>query len=91
LDDALGIDGETGVVIWQDRSNHNHATIASARGSLVKGTLYFGYNAVTIGGTPGQMGSQVIVGAMEVRSTADLNIAYAGRDRSASHRSVLVE
>jgi hypothetical protein len=89
--DMIGVDGESGVVIWQDRDNHNHATLLGASDSLVKGTLYFGYNAVTIGGTPAQMGNQVITGALEVHGTSNLRIAYDGRNAIEAYQSILVE
>jgi hypothetical protein len=57
--------------MWQDRDNPNHAYIMGTSESMVEGTLYFGYNAVTLGGTPSQMGNQVLAGALEVHGTSD--------------------
>jgi hypothetical protein len=89
--DAIGINGETGIAIWQDRDNHNYATVGGTSDSWIKGTLYFGYNAVEIGGTPGQMGNQVLAGALWVHGTPDLIVPYDGRNTIEKYRSVLVE
>ncbi len=89
--DGIGINGESGVVIWQDRANTNFADVGGTSGSLVKGTLYFGYNAVDIGGTPIQMGNQIIAGALWVHGTPNLKIAYDGRNMIEGYQSILVE
>jgi Flp pilus assembly protein TadG len=88
---GMGIDGAEGIAIWQDRANDNYAKVAGTSDSAVKGTLYFGYNAVELGGSLSQSGNQVIAGALWVHGTADFNIAYDGRNQIEAYRSILVE
>jgi hypothetical protein len=89
--DAIGVDGEMGVAIWQDRENPNYAVMMGSSDFLIKGTLYFGYNAVELGGTPEQTGNQVIAGALWIHGTTDFLIAYDGRNQIEGYRSILVE
>jgi hypothetical protein len=88
---GMGVEGEEGIAIWQDRDNPNYAKIAGTNESAIKGTLYFGYNAVELGGTPEQSGNQIIAGALWVHGTATFSIAYDGRNEIHAFRSILVE
>ncbi len=88
---GMSIDGEEGIAIWQDRANDNYAKVAGTSDSAIKGTLYFGYNAVELGGSLNQSGNQIIAGALWVHGTADFNIAYDGRNEIEGYRSILVE
>jgi hypothetical protein len=88
---GMSIEGEEGIAIWQDRANHNYAKVAGTNESAIKGTLYFGYCAVELGGTPEQSGNQIIAGALWVHGTATFSIAYDGRNQIQAFRSILVE
>jgi len=85
------INGEMGVAIWQDRDNPSYGSINGTTGSVIKGVIYCGYNAMKITGTPNQMGSQLIVGALEIGGNISLGIAYDGRNIIESSQSYLVE
>ncbi len=84
------IEGEMGIIIWQDCYNPTYAKIAGTSGSYLKGTIYCGYNAVEIVGTGGQTGNQVIAGALTVSGTMSLGVAYDGRNSIESYTSILV-
>jgi hypothetical protein len=85
------IDGETGVVIWQDIGNHNMATVIGGSESKLVGTLYFPDAPVRLGGGVNQMGSQVLAGALHIAGNVTLGIAYDGRNMVKAFRSALVK
>ena len=89
--DNVGVEGEDGVVLWQDKNDHNQASIIGTSDSWLRGTIYFPDNPAQVGGGTSQLGSQIICGALQINGNIDLGIAYDGRNRIISYRSVLVE
>jgi Flp pilus assembly protein TadG len=85
------IEGEMGIIIWQDCYNPTYAKIEGTSGSYLKGTIYCGYNGLDIGGNGGQTGNQVIAGCLTVHGTMSLGVAYDGRNSIESYTSILVE
>lgn len=89
--DPKVLSGELGVSIWQDRSNPNQAIITGTSDFLLKGTLYFGYNHLTVAGDSVSCGNQILAGAMEVKGSLTLGVAYDGRNRDNSNNCCLVQ
>jgi hypothetical protein len=85
------IEGEMGIIIWQDCYNPTYGKIEGTSGSYLKGTIYCGYNGLDIGGNGGQTGNQVIAGCLTVHGTMSLGVAYDGRNSVDGFASVLVE
>jgi hypothetical protein len=85
------IDGEIGVVLWQDIDNHNEASVFGGSGSRLRGTLYFPDAPLRLGGGVNQMGSQVLAGALHIAGNVTLGIAYDGRNTVKAFRSALVK
>jgi Flp pilus assembly protein TadG len=88
--DPRVVNGELGVSIWQDRSDHNQAVITGSSNYFVSGTVYMGYNAVKVAGSVDHLGTQLIIGALELDRGASVRVAYDGRNRYDSARAFLV-
>ncbi len=56
------IEGEMGIALWQDRDNPEYGKIIGNGNIDIDGTIYCGYNAMEVGGTADQTGSQLIAG-----------------------------
>lgn len=85
------INGEIGVVLWQDIANHNQATVFGGSDSKLTGTLYFPDAPLRLGGGVNQMGSQVLAGALHIAGNVTLGVAYDGRNMVKAYRSALVK
>ena len=83
--------GESGVVIWQDRDNHNLANFGGNANADITGTIYLGYNPVKIAGDPDNFGNQLIAGALELDGGININLGYDGRNRDSTVRVNLVK
>ena len=84
------VNGEMGVSIWQDRNDDKAATITGGVNYFVSGTVYMGYNAVKVTGNTNNLGTQLIVGALEIDGGLSLGVHYDGRNRFDSARAFLV-
>jgi hypothetical protein len=84
------VDGEMGISLWQDRNDHKQATFTGGADGFISGTIYMGYNAVKVAGSVDHLGTQLIVGALELDRGAMVRVAYDGRNRIDSARAFLV-
>jgi hypothetical protein len=84
------VNGEMGISIWQDRDDHNQAVITGGANYFVSGTVYMGYNALKVTGNTNNLGTQLIVGALEIDGGLSVGIHYDGRNRYDSARAFLV-
>ncbi|MCL5279366.1 MAG: hypothetical protein M1376_05630, partial [Planctomycetes bacterium] len=85
------VDGELGVSLWQDRNDDKQAVFTGSANCFISGTVYMGYNAVKVAGNVDQMGTQLIVGALELDRGAYVRVPYDGRNWSKEpHRAFLV-
>jgi hypothetical protein len=89
--DPPQIEGEIGVAIWQDRSNPTWGEISGTSSIDIIGTVYCGYNPMTVGGTSDHTGTQLIAGALNLHGNVSLGIAYDGRNAIEAYHSILVE
>jgi len=67
------------------------ATLAGTADYNLSGTLYFGYNPVTVSGNITKGGNQLLAGALDLSGGLSLGINYDGRNRDDSLGSMLVE
>ncbi|MFC1760910.1 pilus assembly protein TadG-related protein [Planctomycetota bacterium] len=81
-DMARLLDGELGVVLWQDRANENQADFGNNSVADLTGTVYLGYNPIKVHGNPDSLGTQLIAGALELDGGVNIQIGYDGRNRS---------
>ena len=91
VDGQRQVNGLPGVSIWQDRDNHNTAELSGTANYNLSGTLYMGYNPVTVSGNISKAGNQLLAGALDLSGGLNLGIAYDGRNRDNSLGSCLVE
>ncbi len=100
-DDPRRINGLPGISMWQDRGpagdpplgpfNRRMATLGGTANYNLSGTLYFGYNPVTVSGNISKSGNQLLAGALDVAGSISLGVAYDGRNQETSTSSLLVE
>ena len=91
VDGKPQVNGLPGISMWQDRNNHNPAKLAGTANYNLSGTLYMGYNPVTVSGNIAKGGSQLLAGALDLSGGLSLGIAYDGRNRDDALGSCLVE
>jgi hypothetical protein len=91
VDGKPQVNGLPGISMWQDRNNHMPATLAGTANYNLSGTLYMGYNPVTVSGDIRKGGSQLLAGALDLSGGLSLAIAYDGRNRDDALGSCLVE
>ncbi len=90
--DGIGVNDETGVVLWQDRNDGNPVSLGQGNdGSSLKGTLYFPRADVEMRGNPVRGTCQLIARTLWVRGNINLNIAYDGRNVVKRNKAVLVQ
>jgi hypothetical protein len=85
------IDGLLGVSIWQDRANHNQASLHGESGVTISGTLYFPNNHCYLAGNPGKTGNQILCGSVGVYGNSKILVEYDGRNNISIGISVLVQ
>jgi Flp pilus assembly protein TadG len=79
-----------GVTIYQDRDNHNDATINGTNTLDLNGVLYFPRNRVNITGTGDGFGTQLITGTLEISGHGLIEINYDGRNPFPANKAVIV-
>jgi len=80
-----------GMSIFQDRNNHNDATIIGTNMMDLTGTIYFPENHVELGGTGIGLGNQFIADTMWIHGTGTFTINYDGRNMATGGSVYLVE
>jgi len=80
-----------GITIFIDRENIKNVNLQGNSGLNLTGTLYFPSNNVSLGGTPGSMGNQLICGSLYIYGNGTININYDGRNQAPGNKSFLVE
>lgn len=86
-----GVDTYEGIAIFQARDNTNPATIRGTNNLNIQGSLYFPANLVDVGGTGGNVGTQLIANTIAVQGTGIIHIDYDGRFKAPGRHAFLVE
>jgi len=81
-----------GIIFFQSRTNYNPSII---RGTDLMngldGTLYFPKNHITLIGTEGTIGAQLVAWSIELAGVGDFHIYYDGRFKKTIDKSFLVK
>ena len=80
----------TGIAIYQDRDNHNDASIHGTGNLDIVGTIYFPQNHVLITGTGDGFGTQLIANTIEIGGHGTIQINYDGRNPFPANKAILV-
>jgi hypothetical protein len=98
--DSIGVDGRTGIALWQDPTMIDSKTGTAPEAHLngggdlqIKGTIYLPDPVpVRLEGNLGECGNQVICGTARLEGTAAVSVNYDGRNNPfQTHTSSLVK